>query len=226
MWLLFPINQVIAIAVDTGRRVYKCQQKYLIKSMESRNIGTSGNAVPFGNSETYRLEKFFILYGEWANKIKISQDVPFNRFLAYTMSYIIYLTLLILILIFPWGSGATTYASIILFTLYVSQWISYDISLILTFKGKMFTRFWRVCSLLCHVFLVLSMIAIKGLGYMLPSCIAYKNSTMGTSEESLVFQANEPKGNETAPFTPCVLAETMNKTFIVTLVLGIYFLYI
>ena len=188
--------------------------------MESRNIGTSGNTLPFGNSETYRLEKFFMLYGAWANKIKISQDVPFNRFLTYTISYIIYLILLVLILIFP-DSEITTSAYITLFGFYFSPWIVYDISMILIFKRKMFTRFWRVCSLLCHVFLVLSMIATKVFAKLVPSCSPHINETLDTSEENLAFQANQSKENDTEPPTTCVIALTMAKTMAVTLVLGI-----
>ena len=148
MWLLFPINQVIAIAVDTGRRVYKFKKKYLIKCLETNIIDSSGNMIPFMNSKLYWVERLAMLYGEWANKVEISQDVPLNRFISYTLSYMIYLTLLALILIYI-DNEIVLYAWLSLTGFYFSNWIGYDISLFLTLKGKCLNDFGEYVA--CYV---------------------------------------------------------------------------
>ena len=76
------------------------------------------------HSKYARIEKFVESYGEWADSKEINLDVPINRFISFTCSYLIYLSLMVLCILFPYTDysiGQVTFP--VLFSVYVIQWI-------------------------------------------------------------------------------------------------------
>lgn len=171
--LLAPLNLGIAFVVFEGKQIYAKHAHFqrLEEKDGSSNINKSVAGHLQGGREryVYWLTRGLRKYGEWANQFgEISQDIPFNRFIVYTLYYILFISLLARIILDPclsrlpvgecncvyWNLNHST------FTIFVISLILSDVQGLLTNRSimKVFKQFWRLFDIVTHFLLGLSVI--------------------------------------------------------------------
>ena len=102
---------------------------------------------------------------EKANSLgKLNQDVPLNRFIAFSWSYMVFLVLLVWSLLTNKVKCTESGHSFFLIDiksvtllLYMISFVLQDIHTLITCKIKVFRSFWRVYDLVWHLLLGLSL---------------------------------------------------------------------
>ena len=171
--LLAPINLGVAFVVFEGKQIYAKHAHFqrLEETDRSTNIHKSVTGHLQGDREryVYWLTRAFRKYGEWANRFgEISQDIPFNRFIVYTLYYIGFIALLARIILDPclsrlpvgecncvyWNLNHST------FTIFVISLILSDVQGLLVNRSviKVFKQFWRLFDIVTHFLLGISVI--------------------------------------------------------------------
>lgn len=169
--LLAPLNLGIAFVVFEGKQIYAKHAHFqrLEEKDGSTNIDKSVEGHRQGDREryVYWLTRGLRKYGEWANRFgEISQDIPFNRFIVYTLYYIMFISLLARIILDPclsrlpvgecncvyWNLNHST------FTIFVISLILSDVQGLLTNRSviKVFKQFWRLFDIVTHFLLSIS----------------------------------------------------------------------
>ena len=237
-----PINIMIALIVVLGRelrykgewfgmKIYSDIPEELTKFGVSENSSDGVTKKPDHAKARNWFLKSIDRYAEWAEGVEgISQDIPLNRFILYTLSYVIFSGIIILIIVNPslnhipsgeselskWKTAhgwLTAYA--------ISFLVFGDLNYLIMFKKKAFSRFWRVYDILFHCLLTLA-ITCNWILYSMER----KNNCSSEHEPSLpiknatMFDGSGAPQNDFTLERACKKEEILNQIQSVTFALG------
>ena len=166
--VLLPWNVLVALFVGYSREYYKLQtyrQRLKDSSLENlpNNIKINRNARKIDDQrKTFvpSVGNSLFIFGQKMNDSgKFNQDVPLNRFIAFSWSYLFFLMVLISYLLFHEvqtdnnQSQNWNKTNQIILTLYIFSFVLQDVNTIMVHKINAFSSFWRVYDYLWHFLL-------------------------------------------------------------------------
>ena len=166
--ILLPLNVLIALFVGYYREYYKLQtyrQRLKSSSLENASGKTkikrdSRKINKKDDGFIHSVGSTLLNFGQTLNDSgKFNQDVPLNRFIAFSWSYLFFLLVLVMYLLLHealaeknefenWNSAGE-----ILLTLYICSFILQDIYTIMVHKRNFLSSFWRVYDCIWHLLL-------------------------------------------------------------------------
>ena len=235
---MFPICLPLAIVVYEGRQLHMRGQ--YLKGMSEKeslitesyphreSVRTAKNEDKYSDSYLYVLSRVFRKYAEWANNVgKISQDIPFNRFILYTFFYLIFLAIIILKIFdpslshIPLGENERRYWKSVhlLLTTYLISFILSDFGYALFNKRALsaFKHFWRLSDLITHLFLTISIIC---------NWVMYNMEIINNCSNTIDHQEGLPKNSSflsndsESKLVLCQKEDVMNQISVVTFAIG------
>ena len=164
--ILIPFSAIYFFIVHSGRMIeHEVEKRCTVNEADSIENGNAP-AVKASTKKSVETSSCIIRalhsYGKWADGVgKVNMDIPFNRFLAFSFSYLVFLGLVIGLILepilenhnpnvtshtrFEW----TKYHSFIL--LYILSMLQFDFVNFYKVRHNHFSNFWRTYDLIFHL---------------------------------------------------------------------------
>ena len=195
---MFPIHVMMYTVIWYGRVVHKIRRRARHLQDQRRIHIRSLNENPSDSPQSPEKHCFFgrylDMYANWAiRQGTINQDIPFNRFVQYTFSYMLFLIFIILLIINhatrsdkePFAIWSIYHTMVLLWT--CSMFFS-DLFTFARLRINAFSNFWRVYDLIFHTCLLLYLVATAAL------CVLGNSCFITTTQQ---LNKNEPQSNLT-----------------------------
>ena len=159
--------------VETGKKINNRVEETHLENDTTTNAGNDTEDEVEKKEEQTKdnfVQRSLTRYGRWAQKVNlVNMGIPFNRFIAFTASYLIFLMIIITLILKPivehHDSSSTNEHPLLKWTnchylilIYVLALLEKDFENFYRVKCNVFSNFWRAYDLAFHLFFVLHLI--------------------------------------------------------------------